>query len=133
MAGLEADAAETDAAAGAVTRRRHELDTADFELRTKFRRTAIVQAQLPAVASPSLAGGAVVTVRQWMRARGLENNEANRDAARAAVNANTDERWAGAEVTRIRKTQRLYDAEARRCAHDESAAGRRGASRGTAV
>ena len=93
-------------------RRRHELDALDRELRSKWRRSAVVQDETSVYASPLLALEKP-TVRAWLRGRGLEQTAENIARAREAIRAMARARWAHAEVTRMRKTQRLYDVEVR--------------------
>ena len=123
---------EPDAAANAGTGRRHEAETADFYLRSKYKRTSIIEEQRPVKATPLLEGGGT-TVRAWMGHGTLADPATNREAARKALVVETQERWKGAEITRIRKTQRRYDAQARQFAHESIAVGAARACRITAV
>ena len=93
--------------------RRHERDMRDHELRSEFQRTIIAEDRLPVHTNP-LLDGAREGVRGWLRARGLEPTPENLARARAAVQDGVEDHWRGAEILRIRKTQRRYDAEVRR-------------------
>ena len=118
-AGDDANAGAGDAAPRGG-RRRHELDALDRELRSKWRRSAVVADETSVYASP-LVAPEKPTVRGWLRERDLEHTAQNTARAREAIRALASARWAHAEVTRMRKTQRRYDSEVRGRAAREDA------------
>ena len=95
----------------------HDAIARDAAERNDYRRSSIVRDEQSVRANPFADGGDRPTVRGYMSAHDMANTPENVARARLAVRALIDERFEGVEQPpRQRKSQRAYDAEARRAA-----------------